>query len=813
MSNRLCIIGTVLLNPLLRHKPAAALLLAAACLHASAQPAAACPQPASRPTVSIDPAQAAVVIDTAERVHADGSVEQIQLPDSALPGSGDAFVERRYRIAIDAAAQSLYLSAVYGHLRVSLNGHQLFDTITDPPAAEPRSSKRQRLLALPPCLLLPTGNKVDIAVRSARRAGISKVTLGGYDTLHDLRNDKTYWMSSAPAVVAAMIAFMGMSVLLIWARRRTETIYLHFGVASVAWGLHTAWSVSPQALLPAPHETVWWTALYAFVVAMLAIFSLRFAGYQARRTTRALLWAAGLAPLWLYLGVVIGHASGFSTALRLGMVLVAFGGLAGVAVAAARRRSVDSALLVVAGVAAAGLGARDWWVFTFGDDLLPVPLAPFAGLPFVLLVTWFLIDRFVRTNESLESLNRDLESRVSRQSEALTLALDNMRTARDAAERANRGKTGFLAAASHDLRQPIHALGLYMGSLRQRPLESAAGDIVDRMEGSVAALESLLDALLDISRIDAGVLVPQARAFDLGELLHRLADEFAPEAAAHGLRFSARMGGARPARATADPMLVERVLRNLIANAVKYTRSGGVLVTCRLRGALGPTPRWRVEVWDTGPGIAPDEQERVFDEFYQAGNPGRDRRGGLGLGLSIVRRLAQLMKLPLAMHSRVHRGTRFVLDLPAFMHAMSTVAPTEEKETLPKMVVAVIDDDAEVLDAMRTLLNSWHCEVLGGTDADAVLRLVGAGHPPPQAVVADLRLLGGRDGVREIARLRDAFGATLPALLVSGDSAPERVRMMQGSGLPWLAKPVPPARLRSWLSHAARLARRVEEQA
>jgi two-component system, sensor histidine kinase len=387
-------------------------------------------------------------------------------------------------------------------------------------------------------------------------------------------------------------------------------------------------------------------------------------------------------------------------------------------------------------------------------------------------------------------------------------ALDHMRAARDWAEKANRGKTGFLAAASHDLRQPIHALGLYMGSLRHRPLEAGAREIVDRMDGSVAALESLLNALLDISRIDAGVLVPQPRPFDLGALLHRLADEFSREAAARALRFSVRVGGVAPACATADPMLVERVLRNLMANAVKYTCSGGVLVTCRPRGANGPSPQWRVEVWDTGPGIAADEQERVFDEFYQAGNPERDRRGGLGLGLSIVRRLARLMKLPLALHSRPGRGSRFVLDLPAFTHALCGVASTDEKEVLPKMVIAVIDDDAEVRDAMRSLLQSWQCDVLVGADADDVMRAVRAGQAAPRAVVADLRLRGGRDGVAEVARLREAFGADLPALLVSGDSAPERVRVMQDSGLPWLAKPVSPARLRSWLSRAGHLAGR-----
>ena len=804
--------GTGLLNLSLHRQAAVAVLLAVVCVQAAAQQTAVC-TPAALRSVPVDPRQAAVVIDDVERIAADGSVQRVRLPDAADPNPGEAFVERRYRVPVDAAAQSLYLSGVFGHLRVALNGEKLLDTITQPLAPEPRSSKRQRLLSLPPCLLLPAGNSVEITVRSARHAGISKVTLGGYDTLHDLRNDKTFWMSSAPAVAAAMIAFMGSSVLLIWARRRAETIYLHFGLASLTWGLHTAWSVSPRGLLPQPHEGVWWTALYAFVVAMLAIFSLRFAGYQPRRTERCLLGAAALAPLWLYLGVALGAVSAFSTALRLGMVLVAFAGLAAVAVSALRRRSIDSALLVVAGMAGAGLSARDWWVFTFSDDNLPVQLTPFAGLPFVLLVTWFLIDRFVRTNESLETLNRDLESRVASQSRALSSALDHMRAARDWAEKANRGKTGFLAAASHDLRQPIHALGLYMGSLRHRTLEAGAREIVDRMDGSVAALESLLNALLDISRIDAGVLVPQPRPFDLGALLHRLADEFSREAAASALRFSVRVGGTGQASATADPMLVERVLRNLIANAVKYTRSGGVLVTCRRRGAGGGSPQWRVEVWDTGPGIAPDEQERVFDEFYRAGNPERDRCAGLGLGLSIVRRLARLMKLPLALHSRPGRGSRFVLDVPAYMHAMCAVAFTEEKESLPKMVIAVIDDDAEVRDAMRSLLHSWQCDVLDGSDADEVLRLVRAGHAAPRAVVADLRLLGGRDGVAEIARLREAFGADLPALLVSGDSAPERVRVMQDSGLPWLAKPVSPARLRSWLSRAGHLAGRVEQPA
>lgn len=789
-----------LLNPSLHRGAAVVALLAASWVHAWAQVEAAC-----RPAVAVDPAQPVVVVDAAERIGTDGSTQRVTLPDTADAEPGAAFVERRYRVPIETA-QSLYLSAVFGHPRIALNGEVLLDTISEPLAPEPRSSRRQRLLSLPPCLMQRAGNVIEITLRSEQHVGLSKVMLGGYDTLHDLRNEKTLWMSSAPAAASAMMAFLGLSVLLIWARRRSETIYLYFGIASMAWSLHTAWSVSTHALLPQPHLSVWWTSLYAFVVAMLVIFSLRFAGYRMRRIERGLLWAVCLAPALLYSGAALGALESVDAVLRLGMVLTACAGLAAVAVVAVRQRNIGSALLVVAAIAAVALGARDWWVFTLGDDLLPVQWAPFAGLPFVVLVTWFLIDRFVLTNESLEQFNRELEQRVRAKSAELMTALDHMRAARDWAETANRGKTGFLAAASHDLRQPIHALGLYMGSLRQRPLEPGAREIVDRMDGSVAALESLLNALLDISRIDAGVLVPQTRPFDLGALLHRLADGFSREAATRALRFSVRVCGAAPAHASADPMLVERVLRNLIANAVKYTHSGGVLVTCRPRGAGGPSPQWRVEVWDTGPGIAPDEQERVFDEFYQAGNPERDRRGGLGLGLSIVRRLAQLMQLPLALHSRPGRGSRFVLDLPAFTHALPAEVPTDEKESLPRMVIAVIDDDAEVRDAMRSLLQSWQCDVLDGIDADEVIRTARASDVVPRAVVADLRLLGGRDGVAEVARLREAFGADLPALLVSGDSAPDRVRVMQDSGLPWLAKPVSPARLRSWLSRVGQLA-------
>jgi len=762
---------------------------------------------AQAPPALVTP-QTVIRIDTAQRTDRDGRATAVQLPEivEREPGAA-APLQRTWRTEFNTGTQraglALYLSGVHGHARIVLNGRALRDTITEPAAPSPRAVNRLILLDLPPHLLVEGENRLEITARGEKLVSLSTIAVGAQDVLRNERDAKALAMVYGPSVVAALIGTLGLLVLLIWSRRRHEPIYGYFGVASTAWGLHTAWTVAPRTLLGGAHEYVWWTTLDGLLVAMLTIFCLRFVGYVLPRVERALKWAMLGLPLFLYAGVALGLHDAVDTLARLSMVVTVFIALAAVARQAWRARSLDHALLVFAGLAAGAFGARDWWVSEFGRDNLPVHLTPYAGLPFVLLLGWFLIDRFVRTNESLEALNRDLESRVAAKSAELVTALDHMRAARDWADSANRSKSSFLAAASHDLRQPIHALGLYMSALRQRRLDAPTQDIVERMDRSVAALDSLFNALLDISRMDAGALVPQPRAFDLAAMLHRLGEEFAPEAAQRGLRFSVRIGaGARPVAVRSDPVLVERVLRNLIANAVKYTQQGGVLVSCRSRDA-SPL-RWRVEVWDTGPGIAEAERERIFEEFYQGNNAERDRRGGLGLGLSIVRRLARLLQPPLALHSQPGRGTRFVLDLPATTDASEPAAPGAMVSTLHGTVVAVVEDDIEVREAMRLLLRDWGCEVIDGGDAEEVRRQAEIRTRVPQAVVADLRLKDQRDGISEVAALREAFGAALPALIVSGDSAPDRVRLMAASGLPWLSKPVPAARLRAWLHQVTR---------
>ena len=761
------------------------------------------------PTIAASTAnhRGAQVASTAMRTLPGGARERVELPDwfpaSMEPSASDAVREASYSIDVDLGSAptqvAVYLPGVIGHLRVAVNGRVILDALPDPVGPSPRGMGRIQLVEIPEPQLRPGINQIELTLRGRSWISLSKIIVGPTSALNQLRDAKAFGLVYGPALVAAIISCLGLSVLLLYLRRPKETLYGYFGAAALAWGLHTLASVVPMPWLSGPHYRVWWTVLYTVVVAALASFALRFAGYRWWRLERGLWIATGLSPLVLYAAHAAGVYGVVQEIWRLGLVAVGFLGLGAVAVRAWRERSVDSALLVLAGAAAASLGAADWVRARYDSDNMPIFLAPFAGLPFVVLVTWFLIDRFVRATESLEALNSELEMRVERKSAELVSAMQSMRAARDAAEAANRAKTSFLAAASHDLRQPMHALGLYMAALRNQPMSEIQHELAERMAGSVAALESMFDSLLDLSRMDAGVLVPEQRVCELDHLLRRVVAEFAAEADQAGLRLAIRIvAGGRPLRAFTDPVLLERIVRNLIANAVKYTLHGGVLVSCRLRRCEGAAI-WRIEVWDSGPGIPDAEQARVFDEFYQVGNPERDRRAGLGLGLSVVRRLTMLLGLPLQLRSTPGRGSRFRVDVTATAMSAPAVAPLITADSVAGLGVAVIEDDPEVRDGMQRLLGGWGCRVAAGADAAEVARHADEHRMHLHVVVADLRLRDGSDGLAEIAALRRHCGRDLPALVVSGDSAPERVALMQRSGLPWLSKPVPAPRLHSWL--------------
>jgi signal transduction histidine kinase/CheY-like chemotaxis protein len=358
------------------------------------------------------------------------------------------------------------------------------------------------------------------------------------------------------------------------------------------------------------------------------------------------------------------------------------------------------------------------------------------------------------------------------------------------AEAANRAKTSFLAAASHDLRQPMHTLSLFGAALLMRPLDERSREIALHMDGALRVLGSQLDALLDVSRLDAGVVEAERLHFELGRFLQRLCRDVQPAAQARGLTLDVAIAdGDR--LVCSDPMLLERVLRNLLDNAIKYTERGGVTVALRSGGG-----RFSLSISDTGRGIPVAEQGRVFEEFYQLGNPGRDRAQGLGLGLSIVRRLVDLLGIELELASVIGQGTTVTLRLPASATAAASIVPpvVVRAEALQGRRVLVIDDEAAVRTGMRTLLEAHGCEVsLAATRKEA---LAAARLAPPEIVLADCRLRGIDSGIDCVHALRELLPG-LPALLISGDTAPERLRQAHAANLRLLHKPVDIDQLRA----------------
>ena len=368
---------------------------------------------------------------------------------------------------------------------------------------------------------------------------------------------------------------------------------------------------------------------------------------------------------------------------------------------------------------------------------------------------------------------------------------EDLQRQKEIAEEASRAKSKFLAAASHDLRQPVHALGLLAGAMRRVELPPDGVRLLDQIELSTQAMDGLFSALLDISRLDAGVVDVQRRAFAVGPMMRRVARDYAGEADEKGLTLTCVPCGAA---VETDPVLAERILRNLVANAVRYTERGGVLVGARRRGG-----RLSLQVWDSGPGIAPGEREAVFQEYYQLSNPERDRSKGLGLGLAIVRRLADLLGAPVTLRSNVGKGSCFALELP-----LAALAEPEAEPAAPPVsgsfglgLIVVIEDEIAVRAAMASLLEGWgHTVIAAGSGDSAIAQLA---HSPvrPSLIVCDYRLREGENGIEVIERLRGEFNAAIPAMLVTGDTAPDRLTEARASGLPLLHKPVSSARLRA----------------
>jgi len=362
-----------------------------------------------------------------------------------------------------------------------------------------------------------------------------------------------------------------------------------------------------------------------------------------------------------------------------------------------------------------------------------------------------------------------------------------IRNSKEKAEQATLSKSKFLAAASHDLRQPIHALGLFLDVLSRTELSQKQGDLLNRARAASDASGDMINTLLDYSRIEAGVIKTRIRAFKLQPLFHKMESELATLADKKGILYRTRE---TELVVHSDPALVEVILRNLVSNAIHYTRQGGLLVACRHHGVHAV-----LEVWDTGIGIAPAQQNEVFREFHQLGNPERNRNNGLGLGLAIAQGLAHTLNADLSLASVLHRGSVFRLKLPLADPSL----PVEQIEfavNIPQRLnarILVIDDDEAVRVGMTLLLKDWGCICDAAESIERALEMASA--HTPDIVVCDYRLREQRTGIDAIAALRELLGAILPVLLITGDNSSTLQGEAQASGIPLLHKPVSPAEL------------------
>lgn len=420
------------------------------------------------------------------------------------------------------------------------------------------------------------------------------------------------------------------------------------------------------------------------------------------------------------------------------------------------------------------------------------------------VVTFTNITQRVKAAEELKRANETLERRVEERTAELTRLNSELARAKSEAEAANLGKTKFIAAASHDILQPLNAARLFTASLVERKARGADGALVRNVDASLGAVEDILSALLDISRLDAGALKPEISVFRISDLLDALAREFAPAAAERGLSFTV-VSSSLVVRS--DRRLLRRVLQNLVSNAIKYTRTGHVLMGCR-RGARS----LRIEVHDSGPGIAEQNQAVIFQEFERLGQD-KGVEPGLGLGLSIVERIAKMMHHPLRLVSRPGRGSCFSISVPTAPQSELVVTRREPLSRRANRIgglnIFVIDNEPQILDAMRTLLGGWEAQVVTARSVPEALATFSGQASDIDVILADYHLHRD-DGLELISRLRQMAGRQVPAILITADRSKQVQDQAGEQNVHYLRKPVRPAALRAALAQFAAQAQAAE---
>jgi signal transduction histidine kinase/ActR/RegA family two-component response regulator len=543
-------------------------------------------------------------------------------------------------------------------------------------------------------------------------------------------------------------------------------------LASLATALGTLWVMARVA---EPQAITVWLVSHALVVAGVYLTLRSIAPFtdpaqQAARKLIACMAAMGLS--WGSLGyVVLYWGTPESVIYAIGIISTVSSGALGLG-APLYRAYVTYLTCAIGGVmmAVALAGGPVMWPALF-----------LTGVYYALTgMQARTADRATRRSIALKLENDRLVNQLRAESQRALAA-------QEAAEKADRDKSRFLAAASHDLRQPLHAMGLFLESLQRSPLNDHQLTVLGHAHAASGAAAEMLTTLLDYSRLEAGVVKVRPDAFAVQPLLTALEQEFGVQADTAGLVYRTRETSAA---AFADRSLVGLVMHNFISNALRYTAKGGVLIACRTRGK-----RLALEVWDTGPGIPRSQWDNIFKEFHQLGNPERDRRKGLGLGLAIVQRLAREMNTSVEVLSQPGRGSVFRLWLDRWQGALEDdTAPAPDTVSLVGLKMLAIDDDEAVRLGMQSLLHSWGCQcITAESSADALECLEDI---TPDIIITDFRLRHEETGKQVLQALRAYLGTSVPAIIMTGDTSPQRLRDAQSTSALLLHKPVSTGQLR-----------------
>ena len=724
----------------------------------------------------------ALELRQAERLKdGESTARTVALPDTwAAPASG-APQGARYGLvfrldqAPGDALWALRIDRLVGVHRIFLNGHLIHERGAN-------GSARPRLLPiylpLSPTLLRQGDNDLRLELGFSTRGGLSTVEVGPDAELLPRYESDRWRDTRVPQHLNMAGAALAAGMLLLWWRRPKERATGLFGALWLIASLRNFdYFVVASPIPPAMSDWLYYTA-QCCTVALLGLFAIELAGRPRPRLRRLCMLALAGLPALGAAAAAAGLFAPVRQAVYPVLIVMGLGALLLMARLLRGQRGWALALLCVGVAATVVSGAHDYaairsWVpvtdFYWMAYTVPFALTGYAGM---------LLNRLVRGLERAEELSLMLERRVTERTAELADA--------------NAAKSRFLAAASHDLRQPVAAIGLLAGLVRERAATTGGPTLllVEKLSQAVHALEDLLRGLMDLSRLETGNAVPAPRPVALQPLFDAIALHEQPHAQARGLRLRFRP---TDAVAATDALLLEQMLRNLVGNALRYTTRGGVVVGVRRRGGA-----LRLEVWDSGRGIAPEHQRQVFEEFVQLDNPQRDRRQGLGLGLAIVRRSAALLGHALGLRSRPGRGSCFWIELPSASAALRPVAPVEST-TMPLLGRAVwlLEDDGALRDALAERLVAWGADVtalaslteLRRALADAASAPGAADDRAPPVLLTDHRLPDG-DGSQAQAHFAERFGTFV--IVMTGDVGPQwaaRFAEYAARGVPVLHKP------------------------